>query len=170
MPEQSIIAYLGVLENSFRGKAWQGPTLLGSLRGISPRQAVVVPAGLRHSIWHLVLHATYWKYAGCLRLQRAGVRVAPLGGAAASFERSPSNWPALPTPADERAWRADIALLKSWHDAVRRAAASVPPRSLDMVPPGGRTVTPRMVLIGLAAHDAYHTGQIQLLKKLTNRR
>ena len=40
-----------------------GATPLGCLRGVQPEQAVWKPAPDRHSIWELVLHIAYWKYA-----------------------------------------------------------------------------------------------------------
>lgn len=158
------------LNRSFAGKAWHGPTLTGSLRGVRAARALVVPGGLSHSIWGQVLHAAYWKHAGCVRLAAAGARARGFE-AGAGLGRSPSNWPAPPTgvrgAALEKAWRADVALLKRTHATLVELASTLDAGALDRVPAGGRNVTPRMLLVGLAAHDAYHTGQIQAIKRLT---
>lgn len=153
----AIVHILAAVDASFRGKAWQGPTLLGSLRGVSAAEASVMPRGLAHGIWHVALHAAYWKYAICVRLRKAEPN---------TFPRSPSNWPAIPHPPDTRTWKADLRLLAEWHDRVLAALFKLDPRHLDRVPPGGKSATYRQLAMGIAAHDAYHTGQVQLLKRL----
>jgi hypothetical protein len=146
------------LDGAFMGRGWQGTTLTGALRGLTARQALRRPARGRHCVWEIVLHAAYWKYA--VRCRITGSR--PAGG----FARAPSNWPALPRPATEAAWRRDIRLLKQEHDQLRDAVAALSPRSLAMRTPSGAWRVGETVY-GVAAHDAYHTGQIQLIKRLT---
>lgn len=152
------------MAGAFQGKGWQGPTLLGSVRGVSAAEARVRPGGLKHGVWDYVLHAAYWKYAVCVKM---GVVDRD------SFPRSPSNWPALPGPAgtasDEKAWRADVRLLRSYHDELVAAVAEADLRRLEAVPAGGRSVRLLDVLVGIAAHDAYHAGQVQLIKRLVRR-
>ena len=53
------------------------------------------------------------------------------------------------------------------HRVLREAAAAVPPRELDRGS-AQRGVTRRALLTGVAAHDLYHAGQIQLLKRLAS--
>jgi uncharacterized damage-inducible protein DinB len=139
-----------------RGAAWHGgPTPLLALRGVSAAQARWVPARRRHSIWELALHIAYWDYAVRRRLDP---------GSARDFPRSPANWPALPERPDDRAWALDRALLAREHDSlvrvVRRVQQSSWNRRLT-----GRWTTGETV-VGIAAHEVYHTGQIQLLKRL----
>jgi uncharacterized damage-inducible protein DinB len=139
-----------------RGAAWHGgPTPMLALRGVSAAQARWVPAWRRHSIWELALHIAYWDYAVRRRLDP---------GSARDFPRSPANWPALPERPDERAWALDRALLAREHDSlvrvVRRVKQSSWNRRLT-----GRWTTGETV-VGIAAHEVYHTGQIQLLKRL----
>ena len=64
--------------------------------------------------------------------------------------------------------RADIALLDRTHAALYEAVAGVEDAALDRVPPGAKTVLGKLIR-GIAAHDLYHAGQIQLLKKLRPR-
>lgn len=151
---------------------WQGPALLGSLRGITPAEALIIPPRLKHSIWNQVLHAAYWKYAVCLRIAKAGVTVrdVPTDNGELAFPRSPSNWATPPRNGGPKEWRADIALLKQFHEAVADAASRLTNKQLDSIPPGGKSRTLRPMLLGLAAHDAYHCGQIQLIKRLIRRR
>ena len=149
---------VATLDGAFTGRGWHGTTLAGSLRGLSPAQALRRPARGRHCIWEIVLHAAYWKYA--VRCRLMGSR--PPGG----FARSPANWPALPRAATAAAWRADVRLLKAMHAELREAVAALPPRRLTSRTPSGAWRLAEMIH-GAAAHDAYHTGQIQLIKRLT---
>ena len=147
---------LEVMDQAFDQKSWHGTTLRGSLRGVSPEEAVWRPAAGRHNIWELTLHAAYWKYAVRRRLA---------GEAIGSFDRKPSNWPAVPEPADFPAWKRDVTFLEAEHRKLREVVREMSPRELDQRSPKGvwRNVEE---IHGIAAHDLYHTGQIQLIKRL----
>jgi uncharacterized damage-inducible protein DinB len=56
------------------------------------------------------------------------------------------------------------------HARLVRAAAGVTPRMLGRRPPGSRHWTYGELILGIAVHDAYHTGQIQLMKRLWRER
>jgi len=145
-----------LLEDSYRRRPWQGPSLKGALRGVSARQAVWRPARGRHSIWELTLHAAYWKYA---------VRRMLTGEKRGSFPQKGSNWFAPPASATEKDWKALLALLDEEHRKLAEAAAGLSPADLSGKPRGSsRTIA--NLLYGVASHDVYHTGQIQLLKRL----
>ncbi len=151
---------LDVLDQAFAARGWHGTTLRGALRGVTPEQARWKPGPRRHSIWELTLHTAYWKYAVRRRLAGAG---------RGSFPRRPSNWPRVPARADLAAWRADVALLEAEHAALRQVVAGLSARELDARSPRGTWRNIEQVT-GIAAHDLYHTGQIQLLKRLMRSR
>jgi uncharacterized damage-inducible protein DinB len=141
-----------ILEEAYERKAWHGPNLKGSLRGVTPAQAAFRPAPGRHSIRELALHAAYWKYAVWRRLT---------GGKRGSFPLKGSNWfrrPAVPTASE---WRKDLELLESQHRRLREAVAKLrrPPKPALM-----------RQIYGVALHDTYHTGQIQYVKRLLRSR
>lgn len=138
-----------------------GPTPIGALRGVGADQAWWSPTPRRKSIWALTLHLTYWKYAVRRLLDRSG---------RGAFPRAPSNWPRPPGSPDPESWSADVALLKQEHHRLLQAAAEVTPRLLGRRPAGSRRWTYGELLLGIAAHDAYHTGQIQLMKRLWQER
>jgi uncharacterized damage-inducible protein DinB len=145
-----------------RGKAWHGGvTPVGAVRGVSAALARWRPAPRVHSIWELALHIAYWKYA---------VRRHLTPGEVPRFARSPSNWPALPVRPDERAWAADRALLAAEHSAFAAALKGFPASRLDAIPPEARKWSYGDLIAGILAHDAHHTGQIQLLKRIRRRR
>lgn len=148
---------IALLDEAFDRKAWHGPNLLGSLRGLSAEQALWRPAPGRHNVWEIAVHCAYWK-----SIVRRGLDP---DAAAERFPRSPRDWPDLPDPADEGAWRADLKLLKDEHRRLRAAAEALTPAALHVPAPGQKR--PRILrLRGIAAHDVYHAGQIRLLRRL----
>ena len=141
-----------------RGPAWHGgPTPVGALRGVTAAEARWSPPGGRQSIWRLALHIAYWKYTVRRHLE---------GGDVPRFPRSPANFPALPASPDERAWKADRDLLADEHGRLLAALARLDPARLGRRPPGGKKWTWGEMVIGVLVHDAYHTGQIQMLKRM----
>jgi hypothetical protein len=156
MANPVIELLLEVMDQAFDQKSWHGTTLRGSLRGLTPEEALWRPATGRHNIWELTLHTAYWKYAVRRRLA---------GDAVGSFDRKPSNWPAIPVPADHRAWKRDIAFLENEHRKLREIVRGLKPPALRVRSPRG-VWTNAQEIHGVAAHDLYHTGQIQLIKRL----
>lgn len=153
---------VGSLQPAPRRRGWHGgPTPVGALRGMDARQASWRPGLKRKSVWELVLHIAYWKYAVRRRLESMEGR-----GRDERFARSPSNWPARPNPADEAAWAADVGLLREEHTRLVDAVRRIPAEWLDRKPPGVRLWTCGELIVGIAQHDAYHTGQMQLVKRL----
>ncbi|MCA8975463.1 MAG: DinB family protein [Planctomycetes bacterium] len=142
------------LDRAYRGPSWHGTSLRGTLRGLTTELALWRPGPDRNSIWQLVLHAAYWKYT---------VRRKLSGAARGSFPRAGADFPLLPSPPDDAGWKADLQLLDDEHAALRTAVEAITPgRLLD------RRGAWRLVdfVSGAAAHDLYHAGQINLLKKL----
>jgi hypothetical protein len=81
-----------------------------------------------------------------------------LGEKKGSFPLKGSNWFARPVAMTPEAWRSDLTLLEDMHRKMRAAIAGLAPRDLDRISSG------------IAAHDVYHAGQIQLLKRLHRQR
>jgi uncharacterized damage-inducible protein DinB len=140
-----------------RGSWHGGPTPVTAVRGVPVEAAVWSPARGRKSIWELVLHIAYWKYAVRRRLDQ---------GSPAGFPRSPANFPRVAKPADAAAWAQDVALLRTEHERLVATIATIPASHYRKALPGGRRWTTGETILGIAQHDAYHTGQIQLLKRL----
>jgi DinB superfamily len=146
------------LDEAFRGSSWHGPALLGSLRGVDAKRAAWRPSAGRHNIWEIVVHAAYWKYVVRRRLTGEKRGRFPLKG---------SNWFRGPSPG--RAWEDDVKLLVEQHERLREAVRRLPRRRLRAIVAHGRD-TAAYTIRGIAAHDLYHAGQIQLLKRLMPKR
>lgn len=151
-----IALLLEILDSAFVRKAWHGTTLRGSLRGLRADEALWRPSARRHCIWEIALHTAYWKYATRRRLT---------GEKRGAFPRPGSNWPRLPRSPSESAWEEDVALLVEQHRLFHDVVAAFPSGRLDRRL-GGSAWTFREQVHGVASHDLYHAGQIQILKRL----
>lgn len=156
-PEITLL--LEILDRSFNRRSWHGPNLRGSIRGLDVATASFRPGSDRHNIWEHVVHAAYWKYTVRRRL---------LGEKRGSFPLEGSNWIQRPVNATNASWQADIKLLEEMHKTLRAAIAELDPKLLHHKP-AGSTVSNFDLITGIAAHDVYHAGQIQLIKRLASR-
>ena len=147
---------LRLLDEGFDRKAWHGPNLRGSIRGLDSAQASWRPAPGRHNIWEIIVHAAYWKYA--VRRRLTGIK-------RGSFGLTGSNWFARGDKAVEAAWRQDVALLEQEHQQLREVVARLRESDLFRSAAGSRQSNVTLIS-GIAAHDVYHAGQIQVLKRL----
>jgi len=150
----AVLSLLQQLDEAYGVRSWHGTNLRGSLRGVSPKTAAWRPARGRHNIWELTVHAAYWKYAVRRRLT---------GAKRGDFALQGSNWFAKPSTATAAAWRADLTLLAREHAALRAAISTL--EDADLARRAGKG-TVGFFVRGIAAHDLYHAGQIQLLKRL----
>jgi len=160
MPEQKrnpeITLLLSVLDRGYNQTSWHGPNLRSSVRGLKPQQAVWRTTPQRKSIAEIVLHAAYWKYAARRRL---------LGEKRGSFPLKGSNWFPTAKPFTPARWRECIDLLDAEHAALREAVASIIATRLHRRFGRGE-LNAAMLIEGVAAHDVYHAGQIQLIRRL----
>jgi hypothetical protein len=155
-PAAPITSLIEGLEEAFDHRSWHGTNLLGSLRGLRPAPASWRPAPGRHNIWELILHTAYWKYAVTRRLT---------GARRGSFPLEGSNWFVRPQERTALALRRDITLLKQCHADLIEVVRRLRPADLNRRAPGTRYRRSHMIR-GIAAHDLYHAGQVQLLKRL----
>ena len=151
---------LRIADEAYEKKAWHGPNLRGASRGLDVREAAWRPASGRHNIWEIVVHCAYWKYA---------VRRRILGEKHGSFPLKGSNWIVRPTIMTLEGWREDVALLEDTHRKLRSVVTGMTPRDLQRIPRGSK-LSNAAIIGGIAAHDVYHAGQIQLLKRLYRQR
>lgn len=158
MPNPQVSLLLDLIDQAFDHRAWHGTNLRGSIRGLRAQDVTWRPAPDRHNIWETVVHAAYWKYI---------VRRRILSEARGSFSLEGSNWFVRPTDgkSSDEEWKKDVKLLVEVHRGMRAAVSTL--RDADLkVKPKGSKVSNVALITGIASHDLYHAGQIQLLKKL----
>lgn len=168
---------LSVIDCAYNRQSWHGTNLRGSLRGLSVTDVARRPKRGSHNIWELVVHCAYWKYVVRRRLT---------GGKRGSFPLAGSNFFERPVRGASRAeltrqWKDDLALLDEMHRQLRDVVAALRARPAEAASEASdwrrresklreagsaRRPTPLWLVQGIAAHDLYHAGQIQLLKKL----
>ena len=153
-PEIKLL--LEIVDQAYVKKAWHGPNLKGSIRGLTAKDAAWRPAPGRHSIWEVVVHAAYWKYAVRRRIR---------GDKRGSFALKGSNWFRRPDLQTEEAWKRDIELLEREHAIMLDAISELSPSQLYESARGSKTSN-AVLIYGIACHDVYHAGQVQLLKRL----
>ena len=153
---KDIILLLKLIDEAYEKRAWQGTNLRGALRGITAQEAAWRPESDRHNIWEIMVHAAYWKYIVRRRL---------LGEKKGSFPLKGSNWIKRPIVMSENAWHEDIRLLDEMHRSMCKAIAQIKPSDLNRRPVVSK-FTNASIISGIACHDIYHTGQIQLIKRL----
>jgi len=144
-------AIFALFEEAFAKKAWHGPNLWQSLKGVSAEQAAWRPGSGRHNIWEVTLHAAYWKYMVRRKLE---------GRKRGGFALKGSNFFPRPRTGNrtEAAWKADKEILRGEHAALQKAILGAL----------GKPLTPKLahMLWGVSFHDVYHAGQIRLLRRL----
>ena len=140
---------------AFHGDAWHGDALLEILDGVAAAQAAARPIPHAHTIWELVLHIAAWD--GAVRRR--------LGGEALELSDEQNFPPVKDT--SETAWRKAVDRVRQVHDELVHAVSEFPDARLDERVPGkqGAYYTFYYMLHGAAQHEAYHAGQIALLKK-----
>jgi len=143
------------LERAFRGGAWHGPAVAETLAGVDAATAAARPLPGAHSIWEIVHHLTVWNDVPRRRIDGEGLQNLPA-------ER---DWPPV-GDVSLGAWQAALTALEDAHVALRARVLDLADAQLDD-PVTGSDPTVRGMLFGVLQHNAYHAGQIALLRKGT---
>ena len=126
-----------------------------SVKGIPPRLRGVVPPGLQHSAWQLVEH---------IRLAQADILEFCVGRKYRHRKWPDDYWPKSPGPRNAAAWTRSLATIRRDRRAFRRLATD---KSIDLFAPvlngDGQTYLRELLLA--ADHEAYHIGQLVLVRR-----
>lgn len=141
------------LVRGFRGSAWHGPAVAETLAGIDAAVAAARPPAGGHSIWEIVRHMTVWIDVPRRRID--GERLVDLP--------AELDWPPVVDRSAD-AWRAAIAALEDAHEALLARVRRLADANLDD-PVAGSDPTVHGMLLGVLQHNAYHAGQIAILRK-----
>lgn len=153
MPAE-IQQLLSILDEAFKRRSWHGANLSESINrlGIAKADWRARSGGPR--IVDIVVHCAYWKYTAWRKLSGAKRGSFPLNG---------SDWFKLPEPLAAKDWKQCRELLADQHAQLREQVARLKPKQLAEIPEGSKSPL-GMLIRGVAAHDVYHAGQIQLIK------
>jgi uncharacterized damage-inducible protein DinB len=132
------------------GEAWHGPSVAEALAGCTAAQAGMRPVSGGHTISEIVYH---------LRVVEDGVRRRLAG----ESESSESDWSAR-TDASPSGWRDSVNQLVETQRTTLEAVTRLSPDRLH-APLPGKDSSAWFEIMGLIQHNAYHAGQISLLRK-----
>jgi len=149
------------LGKGYSDDPWHGPATTVALEGVTAAEAAAHPIPGAHSIWEIVLHMTGWQNEVRRRL----------GGSQPALPQE-GDWPE-PGEASGTVWQRDCELLEASLAEVLEVMSRLSERDLeravgslsDRDPALGTGVTHQAMVNGLVQHNAYHTGQIVLLRK-----
>lgn len=147
-------------KRAHNGDPWHGSPVKEILKGVTHEQAARRPPNGAHSIWELVLHMTGWRNEAAQRANGKPARE-PAGG----------DYPDVGDPTSVR-WKAALEALDASHTnlvAVVKGMSDddlLGPTNDPRNRPLGTGVTYYELLHGIVQHDAYHAGQIAILKKV----
>jgi DinB superfamily len=142
------------------GSAWHGPSLREALGGVTAAMATTKVLPSAHSIYALAHHVAAWADEVLQRLH----------GRAAQ-QPDDGDFPDPAAAVDDLAWTRLLARLDAVHAKVIEAVLALDPSLLERKagdedsPPLGTGHTFQGMINGLVQHDAYHAGQILLLKR-----
>jgi hypothetical protein len=148
------------LEEAHAGSPWHGPSRRAVLADVTLEEAARRPGREAHGIWELVLHMRAWTGEVARRIREGN-----------PGEPAEGDFPAPPAPS-AAAWAAAIVSLDAVHRDLVAAIRAAKAGFLDVRggsiadTTGGNAVTYRVMLRQPVQHDAYHTGQIALLKRI----
>ena len=142
------------------GDVWHGSPLKTNLEGITAEQAAKRPPNGAHSIWELVLQATGWRNEVSRRATGQPAGEPPEG-----------DWPDVGDPSPAR-WQAALDALDASHRELVKVVSGrsdeqlLKPTNDPRNRPLGTGVSYYELLHGIVQHDAYHSGQIAILRKI----
>jgi len=155
-----IASTLGEVRRMYVGNAWHGPAVLEALEGVTATQAAARPIAGAHSIHELTHHMAAWIGEAMSR-----IRGNPPG------DPADGNFPPRGVPVDDAAWDAARDLLaRRQAEFVDLVSAFDPARLEDPVDPSmspdpEHPRTYSALIHGVVQHNAYHTGQVILLRR-----
>jgi uncharacterized damage-inducible protein DinB len=127
-----------------------------AVAGIPPEARGVQPEGVPYSTWQLLEH---------LRLAQRDILEFCRNPAYVEPSWPDDYWPATVTPPSEAAWEESIARFRVDRDALKQLAAGPEPDLFATIPHGtGQTYLRELLLV--AGHNAYHVGQLILVRRL----
>ncbi|MEO6168199.1 MAG: DinB family protein [Chitinophagales bacterium] len=140
------------LKKLFNGASWIDVNIIETLSPLSAEQAAAKPFESVNSIWEIVNHLVSWRKGVLKRVQ--GVH----------FPSPENNFFEPVADTSSQAWKETLQQLNNSQQAWSKALEGMNATHLGLKwVPGNQTNYE--LISGILQHDAYHLGQIVLLKK-----
>lgn len=133
------------------GDCWIGTNFKEALQGVDAAFAQQTIGNSHNSTWQLVFHVIYWRTTVINRLN-------------GSVDPPPFKDMSLPDHLDEANWKQTLVDFETVYHQLRNTIAKFKDDDLHKPSPKPEQ-TYYQLLMGCLQHDAYHLGQIVLLKR-----
>lgn len=144
-----IVQLFEVLQH---GDCWVGTNFRDALKGVDGERAIRLVPNSRNSIWLLVAHLIHWRLVVVNRLNGSdALPVVP------DFR--------LPVEVSDRSWQQTLLDFEGAYHELRKTLLHFPEEKLHL-PSIKAGQTHYQLIMGCLQHDAYHLGQIMLLKSI----
>jgi uncharacterized damage-inducible protein DinB len=131
-------------------------TFEDAIKGLAAEQRGTRPDGAEHSAWDLLEH---------LRIAQRDILEFSRNAQHKSPKWPEGYWPAKPAPANDEAWEASVEEFRGDLDAMCELVLSEETDLFAKIPHGdGQTILREALLT--ADHNAYHVGQLVLVRQL----
>ncbi len=152
-----LIRIIDLLNVSYESEeAWHGPSVVETLRGVTPDMAGRRLTPNTHTIAELVFHITSWRIFTVKKMQ---------GDGEFDILTPEKNFGSFPGKIDDFEWEAlQMELSLSQEELVNELDKRDDDEFLEDIVPG-RDYTYYDLLHGIINHDVYHSGQVMILKK-----
>jgi uncharacterized damage-inducible protein DinB len=133
------------------GNCWIGVNYKDALHDVNAEQALAKLTNESNCIWQLVSHIIYWRTSVVNRIN-------------GSKDLPPFSDFLVPDEGNENNWKQTLHDLEAAYHALRTAIHHFNEEQLDKPSPRP-SQTYYQLIMGCLQHDAYHLGQIMLLKR-----
>lgn len=157
VPNDELIRIIDLLNTTYESEeAWHGPSVVESLRDVSPAMAGQRISPNTHTIAELVFHMTSWRIFCVKKMQNDPTF---------DITTPEKNFGSFPDKIDDFEWEAlQMELSLSQEELINELDKRDDDEFLEDIVPG-RDYTYYDLLHGIINHDIYHTGQIVILQK-----
>ncbi|MES2849571.1 MAG: DinB family protein [Bacteroidota bacterium] len=138
------------------GDCWIGTNFKETLYGVDATMAAKNISNHTNNIWQLVFHLTYWRTSVINRLN-------------GSLEPPPFKDFALPDDLTEENWKQTMQDFESAYHQLRSTILNFKADNLDSPSPRPEQSYYQLIM-GCLQHDAYHLGQIVIIKKTVDKK
>lgn len=143
------------------GPGWHGPSVQQILKDVTPEEARTKPATGGACIWELALHMRAWEREALSGLNGGRVKMEEI--------TREQDWPPL-TDASDEAWTSFKADLARTDKELREQVKQLSIDDLEDKVDSDADYPLYALVHGIIAHEAYHGGQIGLIKASLRRK
>lgn len=138
------------------GDCWIGINFKEALYGVDAALAAKTISSHTNSIWQLVFHLTYWRTSVINRLN-------------GSIDPPPFKDFALPDELNDANWKQTLQDFENVYHQLRSTILHFKAGNLDNPSPRPEQTFYQLIM-GCLQHDAYHLGQVVLIKKALDKK